>query len=215
MDTRSSIKQWMIVGWLVFSFVVSGCTALPGAQVSTPDVNSGTRDAPDAAETAPSVIHFPEVERPKWVKSVSSLCILVEQSYPTLPAKYKQPIGEELQAIFKRIGVLTSLGEGADCQATLSIQLEITPISELVAGAGTCYLDAGATGRATLSAQGQETLEMALRVSPAKHSGITVVSECPKSPAEAPIDSTWAAALGPMLREWWGSPALVSMLDSE
>ena len=187
MSTRSLVNRWIVIALFSISFLLVWCTAMP-------DLNGGP---------------------PGWVKSVSSLCISVQQSYPTVYSGFSQPIGEELQAILKRIGVEASLDEGANCQATLSLQLEITPIAEQVMGEGNCYLDVEATGKATMSSQGQRTLEMPLRVAQSQDQGTLVIYSCPKTPAKGPIGRAWADALGDVLSAWWGSPALVSMLESE
>jgi len=144
-----------------------------------------------------------------------SVCIQVEQSYTGL-SSHTEPIAEELQGILSRIGVQATIGEGADCEAVLSVTLQVTPIQEIVSGAGYCYLDAEATGEATLSAAGHKTLTMPLEYSaPRGGWGFRFINECPEQPDQAPIDNAWAQAVAPMLREWWGDPALVSALKAD
>jgi hypothetical protein len=205
MQPHKKCRQRLLIGMLFISSLLSACSLQQAI----------SRATPGAVDEDSGVIHFPKTESAKWVKSISSLCILVEQSYPTIGPSYTQPIGEELQGIFERIGVAASLGAGADCQATLTIKLEITPIAQPVSGAGECFLDAEATGEASISSPGQDTAEMSLSVPASKGGGFRIVYECPKTPAEGPIESTWIQAVGPVLSEWWGGPALVSMLKSE
>jgi hypothetical protein len=152
-----------------------------------------------------------------WVKSVTDLCVVVDQSYPGTPAGFSQPIGEEARVILERIGVKTDLGEGEDCQATLSIKLSIEPIAVPVSGAGDCYLSGNTDteGQATLSAPGERTLRKWLNAPFQKPKGVRIVSSCPKKPEDAPLESTWAKSLESIFSEWWGAPGLQSMLKSE
>ena len=160
-------------------------------------------------------VHYPTVESAKWVTQMESLCILVAQSYAGVIG-HTEPIAEELQGILQRIGIKASIGESTECAATLDISLSVTPISEHVSGAGQCYLSASAEGEAQLSARGHKTLTLALVKAPPNRSGfgIQIVSECPHTPADAPLTSTWVTAVAPVLN-WWGAPALVSALQSE
>jgi len=167
---------------------------------------------PTGSSDEPGVVHFPEVQSADWVASVSTLCIVVEQSYTGLSG-HTEAIGEELQAIFERIGVTAISGEDGDCEATLTITLTIKPIAKDYAGAiSDCYTSAEASGRATLAAPGH--LKLVMDLSHTIH-GAQIISECPTSPDEAPLEAAWAGAVMPVLRDWWGSPALVSALQSE
>jgi hypothetical protein len=192
------IKRVVRAGLILLFAPLVGCTVLP--------VPSGT----------PGVIHFPTVESADWVTSMGSVCIEVEQSYTGL-SSYTEPIAEELQGILSRIGVQATIGEGAGCEAVLSVTLHFTPMAEDVIGSiSDCYLDAEATGEATISAAGYRTITL-----PLKHSktrgffGMTVISECPTQPDQAPFVAAWADVVAQMLREWWGSPALMSALKAD
>jgi len=184
-----------------------GCMSRP-ASLSTP--LPGT-----AAPAKPGVIHFPEVDSVAWVKSVSSVCIQVQQSY-TLPVNHTEPIAEQIQGVLNRIGVQATLGTGADCQATLALAIQFTPVSRHVVGAGECYLDAESQGEASLSAGGHKPLTIALNRARSQGGGfgITFISKCPL-PDQAPFDSAWAWPVSKMLGEWWGGPALVSALKAK
>ncbi len=190
-------RQVMPGGLILLFLLLIGCTGLPGS--------SGT----------PGVIHFPEINSADWIKSVASMCIQVEQSY-TGVVGHTEPIAEELKGIFDRIGVQATIGEAAGCEAVLSLTLNFTPIPEHVIGAGQCYLDAESIGEAALSATGHNTLTL-----PLEHKkptgggfGMSFISECP-GPDQAPFDEAWTGEVAYMLREWWGSPALVSALKAD
>jgi hypothetical protein len=166
-------------------------------------------------ENKRSGVHYPTVESAKWVTQIESLCILVDQNYEGI-SNHKEPIAEELQGILERIGIKANIGEGDNCDATLDISISVKPISEHVSGAGSCYLSASAEGEARLSARGHKTIKLALKKPPPDRSGfgIQIVSNCPRTPAEAPLTNTWVTAVSPVLK-WWGAPALVSALQSE
>lgn len=204
MNKKFYMKQAVHALLVLLVAALAGCTALPGSSGTQPG-SSGT----------PGVIHFPEVNSADWVASVASLCIQVQQSY-TGSAGHTEPIAEELQGIFERIGVQAMIGEGSGCEAVLSLTLQFTPVAEDVIGAGDCYLDAESTGEAAISAEGHKTLTLPLvhEESSGGGWGFTFISECP-GPAEAPFDSAWAGGVANMLAEWWGSPALVSALKSD
>lgn len=190
------IKRVVQAGLILLFAPLVGCTVLP--------VPSGT----------PGVIHFPTVESADWVTSLGSVCIQVEQSYTGL-SSHTEPIAEELQGILSRIGVQATIGEGAGCEAVLSVTLQFTPIAEDVMGSvSDCYLDAEATGEATLSAAGYRTLTLPLKHSSSPGGGF-IIYVCPTQPDEAPFDTVWAGEVTQMLREWWGSPALVSALKAD
>lgn len=154
---------------------------------------------------------------PEWVKSVNDLCLTVDQSVTGAPADFKAPIAEELQSIFAHMGINTTLGEGADCQATLAMQVTIRPVAAPVSGAGNCYLSGNTSmlGQATLSAPGKSTLRVSLNKPYQKPTGVRVVSSCPKKPEDAPLQSTWAKSLSKILSKWWGTQGLAAMLNSE
>lgn len=154
---------------------------------------------------------------PEWVKSVNDLCLTVDQSVTGAPSDFKEPIAEELQSIFARMGIHTTLGEGAGCQAALAMQVTIRPVVVPVSGAGDCYLSGNTStvGLATLSAPGKSTLRVWLNKPYQRSTRIRLVSSCPKKPEEAPLLSTWAKSLSKILSKWWGTQGLVAMLNSE
>ncbi len=210
MRTGKNLLQFLISVLLGSILLLTACGKPSGA---------GKTDGPGAAEEGDgahptAVAHFPEVTKKDWVASVSRLCLQVDQSYTELE-NLNEPIAEEIKAILDRIGVDTTIGESADCQANLKVALEMTPYGESVGGAGTCYFDASAKGLATLSTKDQKDLQLDLvrNFSPARGYGITFVYSCP-SKAEADYTEAWGIAIAPMLAEWWGAPGLVSALQS-
>lgn len=191
------IGQVVPVGFILLAAMLIGCTTQPGSS------------------DTPGVIHFPEVNSADWIKSMASVCIQVEQSYPGVVG-HTEPIAEELKGILDRIGVQATIGEGTGCEAVLTLTLTFTPVPEDVIGAGQCYLAAESSGEASISASGHDTVSL-----PLEHArptdggfGMTFISECP-GPDQAPFDTAWTGEVAYMLREWWGSPALVSALKSE
>ncbi len=209
---KIKFKKQVVCAFLVLLVAaLSGCTALPGSSGKQP----GSANTPSGTASKPGVIHFPEVNSAKWVTSVASLCIQVQQTYNGVSGHH-EPIAEELQGIFERIGVQATIGEGSGCEAVLALTLQFTPVAENVIGAGDCYLDAESTGEAALSAEGHKTLTLPLehKKSSGGGWGFSFISKCP-GPAEAPFDSAWGAGAANMLAEWWGSPALVSALKSD
>jgi hypothetical protein len=153
---------------------------------------------------------------PTWVKSATSLCIQVKQSYPGVSG-HSEPIAEELQGILERMGLQVTSGAGTACQANLALNLEFTPITEPVVGHGDCYLDASMSGQAILSSKGHLPAMMSLVHPKATHTGfgVRLVYSCPKDPAKAPYDTAWTEPVVIMLRKWWGAPALMSALKSQ
>ncbi len=198
-------------------FVISSGILLLAACGRLPQ--TGGTSAPGAAQEGDGSLpttaaHFPKVIKKDWVASVSKLCLQVDQTYTDVSG-VSEPIAEEIKAALDRIGVDTTIGESADCQAHLKVVLEMTPYGESVGGAGTCYFDASAKGLATLSANDQKDLlqDLVRNFSPARGYGITFVYSCP-SKAEADYAEAWGIAITPMLAEWWGAPGLVSALQS-
>jgi len=190
----------MKAGLILLSGLLLGCLLMPS--ISGITGTSGT----------PGVIHFPEVSNSDWVVSIKSVCIQVEQSYTGLSG-HSEPIAEELQGILSRIGVEVTVGEGAGCEATLSITIQVKPVAKHYSGATSdCYTGAETTGEAKLSAAGHNTLKLSLSYT--IHGG-QVITKCPTSPDQAPLEAAWTRAVMPMLREWWGGPALVSALKAD
>lgn len=184
-------------------------------QIPITGESSGTGTAPQEEQSDDGgVIHFPGVTKKDWVTSISSLCLQVNQTYPEVTG-VSEPIAEELKDILDRIGVATTIGESAYCQANLQIDLEFTPYGESVGGAGTCYFNASTEGTAVFSKSGEKELSMDLvrHFSPSQGFGITFVYSCP-SKAEADYAEAWGIAIVPMIAEWWGAPGLVSALRS-
>jgi hypothetical protein len=172
----------------------------------------GCAVAPGPSGTPGGVIHFPEVESADWVTSLSSVCIQVEQSYPGVTG-HSEPIAETLQGVLSRIGVEATVGQGAECEATLSVAVEVRPVAKDYAGSiEDCYTSAEAAGEATLSASGRGKLTLPLSYTV---QGSQIISECPTQPNEAPLAAAWAQAVVPLLGQWWGSPALVSALEAD
>ena len=210
MKIKTCLKKAVFAAVLVLVLTAAGCGILQsGSQGTQPDGNGGQSE-----DSGKSAIHFPEVNKKEWVTSVSKLCVNVNQSYSGLGG-IDEPIAEEIAAILGRIGVETVIGDSPDCQATLNIALEMTPVGEDVIGAGTCYFSASAKGQAVLSASGQKDLALELsRTVSTGGSGFSFVYSCP-SQQEANYEAAWGIAIMPMFAEWWGAPALVSALRSD
>ena len=147
---------------------------------------------------------------PDWIGSVTVVCIEVEQSYRNVPG-HEEPIAETVGGILGRIGIDARVGTGPDCPATLTLTFEMTPVAKPYSGAPEdCYTDIRGSGGATLvSAAGTARYHLDVL-----RSGGPVINQCPTEPGDAPFRTAWGNALVPWLAEWWGTPALVSALES-
>ena len=146
-----------------------------------------------------------------WIASIDRICIHVEQSYSG--SAHTEPIAQDLQELLERMGIQATIGEDNDCKADLSVKLQFTPIAERVIGADTdCYIEAEAAGEVVLEAGNQRSSKPLHHAK--RDSGIYGITNCPSQPAQAPFTHTWATELMPVLREWWGTPAVLSALHS-
>ncbi len=215
MQTQKKVlRQLISLLTLLILLIPAACGQVPFTGGEATPASAGEAEQ-EKEPGAPGVIHFPEVTKKDWVSSISKLCLQVDQTYVGVSG-HTEPIADEIKGVLDRIGVETTIGENAGCQANLKISLEMTPYGESVSGAGTCYFDASAQGQAILSASGEKDLAFDLirKFSPATGYGITFVYSCPAK-EEADYASAWGYAVAPMIAEWWGAPGLVSALRSD
>jgi len=203
------IKKFVQTGLILLFALLVGCAVLPGS--------TGTPAGLPVSSGAPGAIQSPVAESTDWVTSVNSVCIQVEQTYAGISG-HSEPIAEELQGILSRMGVEATIGEGAGCEAVLSVTLQFTPYAEEVTGFGSdCYLDAELTGEATLSAEGYRTITLSRKSTRSTGDGVglSYVSECPTQPDQTPFEWVWSWFVTQMLQTWWGTPAMVSALRAD
>jgi hypothetical protein len=152
---------------------------------------------------------------PAWAKSVTSLCLDVEQSITGVEGR-SEPIAEELQGVFERMGIQVFNGTSPDCQAALDLNIEFSPQAVKLSGGGTCYPDVSSFGRARLTSKGQPTLSFQLiHTIPASSGPVRILFNCPKTAAQANLTAAWGQPVASMLNKWWGSPALQSALQAK
>jgi hypothetical protein len=215
MSTIKTILTIMVISVLAScgtgGLTVFSTTAPTAAHTAVPTVT------PQSTSTPLENTSTPTMESTDWVTSLGNMCIQVAQSYIDFPYAdyydYNELLAEEFQGILGRIGIQATVGKGTECKTILLIVLQITPIAQKLIGGGSCYLDAKATGEATLSASGHQTLSLPLNKPEIHESGFRTFSECPE-PGEA-IKNAWAYALVPMLEQWWGVPALMSAMKAK
>jgi hypothetical protein len=152
-----------------------------------------------------------------WVKSVTGLCLQVEQSYTGVNG-HSEPIAEELQGVFERMGIRVIDGTSPDCQATLYLKIEFSAQAVKLTGGGECYPDVTGFGQARLTSKGQPTLTTQLlyyNKPSGGGSGVRVLFNCPKTPYQANYTAAWGAPVASMLKKWWGNPALESAMQAK
>ena len=137
---------------------------------------------------------------------LKSICLQVTESGDAA----RVPVSEAVTQTLTHAG-FTVLGTGADCEATLTFQLEFNALGgQYVSSSESCYDFSGASlsGQATLSVPGRAPLAFPIND---KTDPQQTIYDCKRpTPDMAPFSALWPYAVNGVLSQIWGLPMLVN-----
>ena len=146
----------------------------------------------------PTSTPLPPTLTPAIPASVQSICLKVEQSFGIYDGPF--PPVKEIATRILQSSRYRVMEPGENCDASLTIQLILWPLSEKYSnlggsGSSTCYTGAKVTGSASMTFPGKtsQSIEL-LQVRPPTTGIIVIISTCP-SPAKAPFSNPAGRAI--------------------
>jgi hypothetical protein len=234
-------SRWILRAFLAFTFLLlTGCSGKSPAQQTenaafrvTLTYRAQTIHTPPSLPKPEDIFKTVMLQTPHYTppptplsptltpalpENVKSICLNLNQKFAQAEAKL--PATRDLAARILENSHYRVLQPGGACDASLDIQLTLTPLSEEYAnlggsGSSTCYTGAKATGTATMTLRGKAPQTVDLVFSRPPTTGILVIiSTCP-GPTQAPFTYPAYGAARQALLELVGPQVLFAAARDE
>ena len=187
-----------LLGILLVAFVLTGCQkdkeTEPVAPLPTPAL-------PPAAPLVAT----------EWSGTVAeTICLNVEQTYPTLTTKSPEPIDMAITDILSGLGLIV-VSADQPCDATLNVSIAGGPLNATYQRVGTCSTGASYVGAISLSRPAHNPLVLSFSGVHTPRETILESGPCP-TPEEAPFAMAWPEETVRILHALWGDRVLVQAL---
>lgn len=137
--------------------------------------------------------------------TVRTLCLEVEQSYPQMTGEFSLPVAQDVQSILTGLG-LQVVTRGTLCDATLTFVLVGEALEARYLRWERCYSGADFRGQVILAMPRLDTLTLSV-------SGYVgtpyMISSCPYTPRDAPLEEAQWKAILDGLTHLWGPPVII------
>jgi hypothetical protein len=192
------------------SQVVDARISPSATRTNPPTATSTSRPTATPTNTpAPTSTSTPmPIQVPAWESAgIYTVCLEIHQTYTNVEGDFSLPVDALLSRVLGRMGI-EAVGSGDECDAQLSIDITAQALSGTYNNLGRCYTGATATSRATLAAEGYQSVNTASFTVTEEPHFVASANTCEEEASGAPFYLTSSGALLGNLLQLWGQPAL-------